>query len=75
MKGASHSISVWRSILVANEWSEMQTMRKTDIKFTLFFLALILIGTPNLQFAATTQPVLDDLTPGNTLHYLKNIYI
>lgn len=66
VKGASHSISVWRSILVANEWAEMQTMRKTDIKFTLFFLALILIGSPNLQFAATTQPVLSDLTPGGT---------
>jgi meckelin len=38
------NVSIWRTILVANEYSELQTLRKTDIKFTLFFLVFILIG-------------------------------
>lgn len=43
-KDKNGNVSIWRTILVANEYAEMQTMRKTDIKFTLFFLVLILIG-------------------------------
>lgn len=43
--GASKgSVSVWRTILVANEWTELQTVRKTDIRFTLFFLGFVLLG-------------------------------
>ena len=38
------TVSVWRTILVANEWTELQTVRKTDIRFTLFFLGFILLG-------------------------------
>lgn len=53
-------VSVWRSIMVANEWSEMQTLRKTDIRFTLFWLAFILIGC-KLEYNPTIQPSLDDL--------------
>ena len=56
------SKSVWRTILVANEYCEMQTMRKTDIRFTLFWLGLVLIGL-NLQYSATQQTSLSDLTP------------
>lgn len=37
-------VSVWRTILVANEWTELQSVRKTDIRFTLFFLGFVLLG-------------------------------
>ncbi|KAF1790849.1 Meckelin [Phytophthora cactorum] len=32
------SISVWRMILVVNEWNKLQTARKTSLRFTLVFL-------------------------------------
>jgi len=57
-------VSVWRSILIANEWNEMQTKRKTDIRFTLFFMGLVLIGS-NLQYDATQQPILSDKSEGD----------
>jgi meckelin len=62
------NVSVWRTILVANEYSEMQTKRITDIKFTLLFMVLILIGL-NYQFNATQQPNVLDLSraPQNVL--------
>jgi len=56
-------VSVWRTILVANEWTELQTIRKTDIRFTLMFLALILLGQ-GLDYNATLQPDLDNKSPG-----------
>ena len=40
----------------------MQTLRKTDIRFTLFWLGLVLIGL-SLQYSATQQTTLTDLTP------------
>ena len=57
------NVSVWRTILVANEYAEMQTKRKTDIKFTLFFIVLILIGL-KYQFNATQQPDVLNLSDG-----------
>jgi meckelin len=57
------NVSVWRTILVANEYSEMQTKRKTDIKFTLFFIVLVLIGQ-DLQYNATQQPSVADISQG-----------
>lgn len=43
--GKSGQVSVWRSIMVANEFAEMQTLRRSDIKFTLFWIGFFLIGT------------------------------
>ena len=57
------NVSVWRTILVANEYSEMQTKRKTDIRFTLFFIVLVLIGQ-DLQYNATQQPSVSDISQG-----------
>lgn len=57
-------VSVWRTILVANEWSEMQTMRKTDIRFTLFWMAFFLLGV-NLEYSATQQPNLANKSVGD----------
>lgn len=59
----SSKVSVWRTILVANEFLELQTVRKTNIQFTLFFLAFFLVGM-NLQYNATSQPDLNDKSAG-----------
>ncbi|KAJ0406698.1 hypothetical protein ATCC90586_008115 [Pythium insidiosum] len=37
-------VSVWRSILVANEWNELQTRRKTSLEATLLLLLMLLYG-------------------------------
>ena len=58
-------VSVWRTIFVANEWTEMTTMRKIDIRMNLILLAFILIGCDQ-QYAATQQPDVSDLSPGKT---------
>lgn len=59
------NVSVWRTILIANEWSEMQGSRHTDIDFTLMFLLLFLAGL-DFQFLATPQPDQNDLTESAT---------
>ncbi|RYH14239.1 hypothetical protein EON65_33915 [archaeon] len=58
----SGSVSVWRTILVANEFAELQTERRSNIYFTLFFLGFFLLGL-DLQYNATLQPNLNDLEP------------
>ena len=63
-------VSVWRTIFVANEWAEMATMRKIDIRMNLFLLGLILIGCGQ-DYAATQQPDVGDLTPGKTNAILR----
>lgn len=54
-------VSVWRTLLVANEFSELQTQRRSNPSFTLVFLAFFLIGL-RLQYNATWQPDLNDLS-------------
>lgn len=56
-------VSVWRTILIANEWNELSNTRRTDIRFTLFFMGFFLLGM-DLQYNATQQPDLNDKTPG-----------
>eukprot|EP00286_Rhodomonas_abbreviata_P022215 CAMPEP_0181293250 /NCGR_PEP_ID=MMETSP1101-20121128/2965_1 /TAXON_ID=46948 /ORGANISM="Rhodomonas abbreviata, Strain Caron Lab Isolate" /LENGTH=1131 /DNA_ID=CAMNT_0023397825 /DNA_START=397 /DNA_END=3793 /DNA_ORIENTATION=- len=56
-------VSVWRSILIANEWCEMQGERHTDVDFTLMFLLLFLAGL-KYENLATAQPDEDFLEPG-----------
>jgi meckelin len=51
----SANVSVWRTILVANEWTEMQTLRKTDIRFTLLFVGFMMLGMRE-EYNATQQP-------------------
>lgn len=60
---AEKKVSVWRTILVANEWNELTAARRTDIRFTLFWILFFLLGL-NLEYNATQQPDLDDKTPG-----------
>lgn len=58
-------VSVWRTIFVANEWSEMQTLRKTDIAFTLFWMAFFLVGIGE-DYVATQQPDVSNKNVGDT---------
>jgi meckelin len=43
-KTTASKISIWRTILAANEWSEIQTTRKTSITLQLFVVIFILEG-------------------------------
>jgi meckelin len=56
---------MWRSIMVANEWAEMQSERHTDIDFTLMFVLLFLAGV-NYLYLSTPQPDAVDLSTGPT---------
>ncbi|RLN94281.1 hypothetical protein BBJ28_00007679 [Nothophytophthora sp. Chile5] len=48
-------ISVWRMILVTNEWNELQTVRKTSLRFTLVAVLFLLYGC-DLQSLALPIP-------------------
>ena len=61
--GSGARVSVWRTILAANEWAELATERKVDIHFNLFWIAFFLIGL-NLQYNATQQPTLSNVDTG-----------
>jgi meckelin len=60
---AEKKVSVWRTILVANEWNELTAARRTDVRFTLFWILFFLLGL-GLEYNATQQPDLDDKSPG-----------
>lgn len=63
-------VSVWRTILIANEWNELQTVRQTNVELTLLLLVFFLLGL-DLEFLATPQPVCSDLSPGKLNMYLR----
>ncbi|XP_030060414.1 meckelin [Microcaecilia unicolor] len=46
----SPSVSIWRTFLVANEWNEIQTLRKLNPRFQLFAVLLLLevVGLKNI---------------------------
>lgn len=54
-------VSVWRTILVANRWAELQTVRRVDVKFTLFWLGCILLGF-KYEYSYTSQPNVNELS-------------
>ena len=62
-KRGEGGVSVWRTILVANEWNEMQSYRRTDIRFSLFFIVFFLLGL-KLENNATQTPDLEDVSSG-----------
>jgi hypothetical protein len=37
-------VSIWRTILAANEWAKLQVSRRTSVNFTLFWIGFFLIG-------------------------------
>eukprot|EP00520_Triparma_pacifica_P017541 CAMPEP_0118665276 /NCGR_PEP_ID=MMETSP0785-20121206/18528_1 /TAXON_ID=91992 /ORGANISM="Bolidomonas pacifica, Strain CCMP 1866" /LENGTH=1102 /DNA_ID=CAMNT_0006559375 /DNA_START=139 /DNA_END=3444 /DNA_ORIENTATION=- len=63
-KSVKQDVSIWRTILVANEWNEMQTKRKTSIEMSLAWIGFFLIGL-DLKNNATNQPNLEDVTDGH----------
>ncbi|KAI8612035.1 Meckelin [Chytriomyces sp. MP71] len=56
-------VSVWRSIFMANQWHSIQVIRKVSIEFQLISMYFILDGL-SVQYAATPQPNIHDLSPG-----------
>lgn len=58
---AGGEVSVWRTLLCANEWNEMQCYRRQALGFNLFWVAFFLVAL-GLQYNATPQPSLGDLT-------------
>lgn len=61
--GGTGNVSAWRTILAINEWSAMQTMRKIDINFSLFWVLFFLLGL-KLEYNATNQPNLNNIDEG-----------
>jgi meckelin len=57
--GGGGRVSVWRSVLVANEWAEILTLRRTDIRFTMLFI-IFLYYAKALQYDAAQQPDLNN---------------
>ncbi|KAH8065036.1 hypothetical protein JL722_1932 [Aureococcus anophagefferens] len=57
-------VSIWRTLFVANEWNELQTVRRTNVTFILFLLGWLLVGE-QLENAATAVPDLEDLADGH----------
>jgi meckelin len=47
--------SVWRTLLIANEFNELQTFRIVSVEWTIFFTGLFLIGL-QWQDLASEQP-------------------
>ena len=62
-QGGNGSVSCWRTILVANEWAEMLSLRRTNLPFSLLFIGFFLLGL-GLDNNATQQPDLDDKEDG-----------
>lgn len=56
--------------MVANEWNEMQTRRKTSLEFSLFWIGFFLIGL-NLKNNATMQPDIKNLSDGQISPVLR----
>ncbi len=49
---------------MANEWNELQAVRRVGIGFTSIWMAFILVGQ-GIQYNATAQPNLQDRSPGD----------
>lgn len=56
-------VSVWRTIMAANQWSNLTINRRISPLLTLTIVAAILDGG-KLHFVATERPDAHDLTPG-----------
>lgn len=60
-KSAAAPVSIWRTYFIANEWNEIQTIRKINPLFqvlaVLFFLEVILLLLLFLSFMIHNQSV------------------
>ena len=69
-RGSSTPVSVWRTIFMANEWNELQTVRKTSIELTLICVVSILNGA-GAEWYATPQPDMAYLGDGELNSVLR----
>jgi hypothetical protein len=53
-------VSVWRTFFVANQWNNLQTFRKVNIKFSIILMVFLLEGL-NLRYIAAPHPKIGDL--------------
>lgn len=58
-------VSMWRSIKMITRWRELQTHRRVNVHWTLFWMVFILIGC-KVRYVATPQPDASDLSTGST---------
>ncbi|KAA0145841.1 hypothetical protein FNF31_07943 [Cafeteria roenbergensis] len=62
-KDKTPPVSVWRTLFMANEWSELATERRISVPLTFALLAVVLVSADQ-QWVATPRPNADDLSPG-----------
>lgn len=48
-------VSIWRTLFIANEWNEIQTIRKTNPELQVF-LVLFFLKVVGFEYLATTDP-------------------
>ena len=54
--GASDApVSIWRTLFIANEWNEIQTIRKTNTELQIF-LVLFFLKVAGFEYLSTTDP-------------------
>jgi meckelin len=56
LKSKNAPVSIWRTILVANEWNELQIERQTSIRFTIVVMLFLLYGL-DLRLIALPIPL------------------
>ena len=56
-------MSVWRQLLVANEWNRLGTRRRVNPVFLLMWMMFVL-GASGMRYNATPQPDLADTGVG-----------
>lgn len=49
-------VSIWRTLFIANEWNEIQTIRKVNPELQIF-LVLFFLKVAGFEYFATTDPV------------------
>ncbi|KDO27283.1 hypothetical protein SPRG_07532 [Saprolegnia parasitica CBS 223.65] len=63
-------VSIWRTILVANEWNELQTARGSSLPLTLLGLLWLLLGCEYANLASP-QPLVYGMSFGAPNEYLR----
>jgi len=53
---AEAPISIWRTLFVANEWNEIQTVRKISLEFQIF-ATLLFLQVVGFEHLTTTDPI------------------
>ena len=53
--GSDAPVSIWRTLFIANEWNEIQTIRKTNTELQIF-LVLFFLKVAGFEYLSTTDP-------------------